>query len=406
MSNAKKYIDLEHNYSADIYSPLPVVINHGSGSKVYDVDGKEYIDLHAGYSALNLGHRHPRLLNRARDQLDNLTMTSRAFSNDILPIFLAKLSKFTGYPKSIVMNTGAEAVETAIKIARRWGQKNKEDKHKFFVVADNNFHGRTTTIVGFSSSEESQRGFGPFTNNVLYVPFGDTEEFEHLLQSLDGGIIAIMIEPIQGEAGVIVPNFDYLRKIRALCNKYNVLMILDEIQSGMGRTGRLWAWEHEGFAAKPDLMIIGKSLGGGIMPVSAVMGSHELMELMTYGSHGSTFGGMPLAAAVASEVIDIYEQEDIVRKAVENSIYLAESLDWIKDLDVVKGVRYIGMWGAIDLHSRARPWCEAFARKGVLCKETRENTVRIAPPLNIHRDDLREGLNRIYASLRVDGDRN
>jgi ornithine--oxo-acid transaminase len=385
---------LAERYAAHNYHPLPVVIAEAEGAWVTDVEGNRYLDMLAAYSALNFGHRHPRLVAAAHRQLDRLTLTSRAFHNDTFPVFCRDLAALAGKDMVLAMNTGAEAVETAIKTARRWGYDVKgvaPDRAKI-VVADGNFHGRTVTIVGFSTDPTAQAGFGPFTPGFEVVPYGDVDA---LRAAIDDDTVAFLVEPIQGEAGVIVPPDGYLRAARALCSERGVLLMADEIQSGLGRTGTTFAVEHEGVV--PDVYILGKALGGGIMPLSAVVADRDVLGVFKPGEHGSTFGGNPLACAIGIEVIDLLREGTYQRASAELGAWLAQAL---RDAAIpqVSEVRGRGLWIGIDLEpgaGTARAACERLMQRGILAKDTHESTIRLAPPLCVTREDLEWSLERI-----------
>ena len=377
--------DLER-HSAHNYAPLPVVIAEAEGAWVTDVEGRRYLDALAGYSALNFGHRHPRLVEAVRRQLDRVTLTSRAFHHDRFAEFTEAVAGLCGMDAVLPMNTGAEGVETAIKTARRWGYQVKgvPDGEATIVVCDGNFHGRTTTIVGFSSDPDAQEGFGPFTPGFRNVPFGDPAAIE---AAIDDTTVAVLLEPVQGEAGIIVPPHGFLGEVRRLCSERNVLMIADEIQSGLGRTGRTFACEHEDVV--PDVYILGKALGGGIIPVSAVVSSREVMDVFTPGSHGSTFGGNPLAAAVGIEVVALLETGEFQERARTLGERLRRGIAEL-GTDRIAEVRSVGLWAGIELVAGvpARKVCYGLLDRGVLAKDTHETTVRLAPPLVITEDEV------------------
>ena len=388
--SSKEAKELEAQYGARNYKPIPVVIHKAEGIWVYDPEGKKYLDCLSAYSAVNQGHRHPRIIKALKDQADVLTLTSRAFYNDKLGIFLKKLCDYAGFEMALPMNTGAEAVETAIKMARRWGYEQKKvpnDKAEIIVVADN-FHGRTTTIVGFSTDPDAYGGYGPKTPGFIIVPYNDASAIEKAITS---NTVAVLIEPIQGEAGVIIPSKGYLKKIRDTCTANNVLMILDEIQTGFCRTGKRFAFQHEGI--KPDAITVGKALGGGCIPVSAVLSSRKLLGVFTPGSHGSTFGGNPLACAVGMESINVLVDEKLDEQAEELGNYFKEKLLSLKQkTSIIKEVRGIGLLIAIEIvrdkNFKARQITEKLMEKGVLAKETHEYTIRFAPPLVITKEDI------------------
>jgi ornithine--oxo-acid transaminase len=380
-------VDLTHldAHAAHNYHPLPVVIAHAEGSWVTDVEGRRYLDALAGYSALNFGHRHPVLLDAVRDQLDRVTLTSRAFHHDRFATFCADLARLTGMDAVLPMNTGAEAVETAIKLARRWGYRVKgvPADRATIVVADGNFHGRTTTIVGLSSDPDARDDFGPFTPGFRNVPFGDVAT---LAAAIDDTTVAVLLEPIQGEAGIVVPPDGYLREVRRLTAERGVLFIADEIQAGLGRTGTTFACDREG--VRPDVFVLGKALGGGVLPVSAVAASRELMDVFTPGSHGSTFGGNPLACAVGSAVVGLLETGEYQARARQLGARLAAGLRALPDGQLAE-VRCVGLWAGVELTGPyARAVCEAMLARGVLAKDTQATTVRLAPPLTITADEV------------------
>lgn len=372
-------------HTAHNYHPLPVVLARGDGAWVEDVEGRRYLDMLAGYSALNFGHRHPRLVEAAERQLGRLTLTSRAFHNDLLGTFSRELSALCGMDTVLPMNTGAEAVETALKMARKWGYEVKgvpAGRARIITMAGN-FHGRTITIVSFSDDPVATEGFGPPTPGFVSVRCGDAAALD---AAIDEDTVAILLEPIQGEAGVIIPPDGYLRDVRRLCTERNVLMLADEIQSGLGRTGRTFACEHEG--VKPDAYILGKALGGGILPVSAVVSSAEVMAVFGPGQHGSTFGGNPLACAVGIEVVRMLETGEFQERARTLGAILGRLLDELPR-DRVSAVRCRGLWAGIDVVGRTgRDVCEGLMRRGILAKDTHGSTIRLAPPLVIERDEL------------------
>ncbi len=392
---SSQLIGLEERYGAHNYHPLDVVIERASGAWVYDVQGRRYLDFLAAYSAVNQGHCHPAIFQAMCDQARKVTLTSRAFRNDQLPLLLKDLHELTGFAMALPMNSGAEAVETALKAARKWGEtvKGIPAGHAEILVAENNFHGRTISIVGFSSDAQYRRGFGPFPSGFDRVPFGDAAA---LRASITPNTCAFLVEPIQGEAGIIVPPAGYLAEAAAICREHNVLLICDEIQSGLGRTGRLFAYMHDEIT--PDVVIVGKALSGGFYPVSAVLASREVLGVFSPGDHGSTFGGNPLACAVARAALKVIVDEDLPERSAELGEYALDRLQRI-DSPHVAAVRGKGLWIAIDLNSPARPFCEALKDRGVLCKETHDTVIRLAPPLMISREDLDWGLGQIEAVL-------
>ena len=387
----RDFIELENQYGAHNYHPLDVVIERAEGVWVYDVEGKRYLDCLAAYSAVNQGHCHPKILEALVEQAHKVTLTSRAFRNDQLPLFYKELHELTGYDMALPMNSGSEAVETAIKTARKWGYKIKgipEDKAEVIVCA-NNFHGRTITEVSFSTDAQYRDGFGPFTPGFKVIPFGDVQALEH---AITPHTCAFLVEPIQGEAGIIIPPAGFLKQAADICRQNRVLLIVDEIQSGLGRTGKLFAYEHEGI--RPDVVIVGKALSGGFYPVSAVLSSREIMRIFEPGDHGSTFGGSPLGCAVARAALRVLMQEKLVERSAELGAYFLELLQKLRSPDL-KEVRGKGLWIGIELHSPARAYCEALKEEGILCKETHDRVIRIAPPLIIQREEIDWAFERI-----------
>jgi len=383
-------------HAAHNYHPLPVVLARGEGAWVEDADGRRYLDLLAGYGALNFGHRHPRLVAAAERQLGRLTLTSRAFHNDLLGTFAAELSVLCGMDMILPMNTGAEAVETALKMARKWGYQAKgvPEGRATIIVFGGNFHGRTTTIISFSDDSGARAGFGPYTPGFVRVPYGDAAA---LARAIDADTVAVLLEPIQGEAGVIIPSDGFLREVRRLCTDNRVLMLADEIQSGLGRTGMTFACDHAGVV--PDAYILGKALGGGILPVSAVVSRADLMAVFHPGEHGSTFGGNPLACAIGIEVVRMLETGEFQERARELGVVLRELLDALPR-DRVSAVRSRGLWAGIDIVGRTgREVCEGLMRRGVLAKDTHGATIRLAPPLVIERADLEWAVSQLRAEL-------
>ncbi len=397
--NSTDYIDLEDRFSAHNYHPLNVVLTRGEGVWVYDVDGKKYMDFLSAYSALNQGHCHPRIYQTLVDQAQHITLTSRAFRNDQFGLFAKKLTQLCQMEMMLPMNTGAEAVETAIKAARKWGYKVKgiaEDKAEI-IVCSNNFHGRTTTIVGFSTEKQYQDGFGPFTPGFVIVPFGDIEA---LREAMKANTAAFMFEPIQGEGGILIPPEGYLKQAQDLCREHNVLFIADEVQTGLGRTGTLFAYQHES-GVKPDLIIIGKALSGGFYPVSAVVGRKEVLGVFNPGDHGSTFGGNPLACAIAGAALDVIVDEDLPGRSADLGRYLMDKLKGISS-SYVQEIRGRGLFIGIELKPEAggaRRFCEFLQQEGLLAKETHENVIRLAPPLIITKEEIDWALERIEKAL-------
>lgn len=390
--------ELEARYSANNYDPLPVALTRGAGAHLWDVDGKRYIDMMSAYSAASHGHGHPRIIAALETQARRLAVPSRAYFNDRLGSFLAELCRRVGLDAALPMNTGAEAVETAIKGARRWGYHVKGIPHDCaeIIVAEGNFHGRTTTIVGFSSEPDYKDGFGPFAPGFRAVPFGDLAAME---RAITPNTAAILIEPIQGEGGIIVPPRGYIAGLRKLCDANNVLLILDEVQSGLGRAGDWFAFHHE--KVVPDGVILGKALGGGVLPVSAFVGKAELMDVFTPGSHGSTFGGNPLAAAVGLEALKVIEDEGLVERSRILGAHMLERLRAIKS-PVLKDVRGRGLWAGAEIdpsYGSARDVCYRLLARGVLSKDTHGTVVRFAPPLVISRADLNIALDLFEETL-------
>jgi ornithine--oxo-acid transaminase len=380
-------------YSAHNYHPLPVVIERGEGVWVWDVDGNRYLDMLSAYSALNQGHRHPAIIEAAHRQLDTLTLTSRAFHNDQMGPFLKALCEATGFERALPMNTGAEAVETAIKMVRKWGYKVKgvPDGEAEIIVCENNFHGRTTTIVGFSSEPQYKDGFGPFTPGFKEIPYGDADA---LAAAITKNTVGFLVEPMQGEGGVIVPEAGFLKKAREICTKNRVAFIADEIQTGLGRTGRLFCTEWEG--VRPDVLIVGKALGGGVYPVSAAIADSEFMDVFRPGDHGSTFGGNPLAAAIARASLQVILEERLAERADRLGTWFMSELRAIRSKHV-KEVRGRGLMIGVEIKESsgtARPFCEALEARGVLAKETHHQVIRFAPPLTITQEELEFALER------------
>jgi ornithine--oxo-acid transaminase len=384
-------IELENKYGAHNYHPLDVVIERAQGVWVYDIESKRYLDCLAAYSAVNQGHGHPRILQALIEQAHKVTLTSRAFRNEQLPHFYKELHELTGYDMALPMNTGSEAVETAIKTARKWGYKIKgiPEGEAEVIVCANNFHGRTITQVSFSTDAQYRDGFGPFTPGFKVVPFGDAQALE---AAITPRTCAFLVEPIQGEAGIIIPPPGFLKQCADICRQNRVLLITDEIQSGLGRTGKLFAYMHDGI--RPDVVIVGKALSGGFYPVSAVLSSWEIMRIFKPGDHGSTFGGNPLGCAVARAALRVLTQEKLVERSAELGSYFLGLLHTLNSPDL-KEVRGKGLWIGIELHSPARSYCEALKEEGVLCKETHDRVIRIAPPLVIQREEIDWAFERI-----------
>jgi len=393
--STKDFVELETQYGAHNYDPLDVVIERAEGVWVYDVEGHRYLDCLAAYSAVNQGHCHPAILRALIDQARKVTLTSRAFRNEQLPLLAKELHELTGMEMMLPMNSGAEAVETAVKAARKWGYKAKgiADGQAEIIVCANNFHGRTITMISFSTDEQYRDGFGPFTPGFKIIPFGDARA---LREAITPNTCAFLVEPIQGEAGIVIPPAGFLREAGEICRRERVLLIADEIQSGLGRTGKLFAYMHEAATPDvlPDVLIVGKALAGGFYPVSAVLASKEVLGLFQPGDHGSTFGGNPLACAVARAALRVLVEEGLVERAAELGRYFLERLQTLRSPDLQE-VRGKGLWIAIELCSPARPYCEALKEEGLLAKETHETVIRIAPPLVITREEIDWAFERI-----------
>jgi ornithine--oxo-acid transaminase len=387
----QEYVDLENAYGAHNYHPLDVVIERAEGVWVYDVEGKRYLDCLASYSAVNQGHCHPRILQALIDQAGKVTLTSRAFRNDQLPLLYKELHDLTGYDMALPMNSGAEAVETAVKTARKWGYtvKGIPQGRAEIIVCANNFHGRTVSIISFSTDEQYRRGFGPFTPGFKIIPYGDARA---LIGAITSNTCAFLVEPIQGEAGIIMPPQGFLREAADICRRNRVLLMADEIQSGLGRTGKLFAYMHEGI--RPDVLIIGKALAGGFYPVSAVLACKEILGVYQPGDHGSTFGGNPLGCAVARTALRVLIEEKMVERSAELGAYFLGRLQALHSRDL-REVRGRGLWIGIEMNNPARPYCEALKREGILCKETHDRVIRIAPPLIISREEIDWAFDRI-----------
>ncbi len=387
MSRTDDIIEMDNRYGAHNYHPIPVVISRAEGPWVWDVEGKRYLDCLSAYSAVNQGHRHPHIVKAMKDQVDRLDLTSRAFHNDVMGNFLKKLTEFCGFEKALPMNTGAEAVETGIKLARKWGYEVKgipKDKAEIIVCSEN-FHGRTTTIVGFSSDPDAYEGFGPATPGFRMIPFDDQDA---LKGAITENTAAFLVEPIQGEAGVKVPSEGYLRGVREICSENNVLLLLDEIQTGFCRTGKRFCWMYED--ARPDVLLVGKALGGGLYPVSGILADGELMDIFTPGTHGSTFGGNPIGSAVAMAALDVLEDEELDIRARELGEYFMSRLREIGS-DRIREVRGRGLLVAVELFEsagKARDYCYKLKDRGILAKDTHDTTIRFAPALTVEKADL------------------
>ncbi|MCX7785778.1 MAG: ornithine--oxo-acid transaminase [candidate division WOR-3 bacterium] len=387
MTRSEELIKQVFDYSARNYNPLPVVLSRGAGVWVYDVEGKKYLDMLSSYSALNQGHCHPKIVQTLKEQSEKLTLTSRAFHNDQFPIFCRYLCEITRKDKVLLMNTGAEAVETAIKAARKWGYLKKKVKENCaeIIVCENNFHGRTTTIISFSSEEQYRLGFGPYTPGFKIIPYDDLSALEN---AINPNTVGFLVEPIQGEGGVIIPKPGYLKKAQEICQKHNVLFILDEIQTGLGRTGKLFAYEYED--AIPDILILGKALGGGVYPVSAICANDDIMDVFTPGDHGSTFGGNPLACAVGMSALDVIMKENLIENARIMGEYFISKLNAIKS-PCIQEIRGKGLLIGVEIKrtfGKARPFCEQLMAEGILAKETHDYVIRFAPPLIIKKEDI------------------
>jgi ornithine--oxo-acid transaminase len=396
-TKTQEFIALEDQWGTDNYHPLDVVVATAEGAWVYSVEGKRYLDCLSAYSAVNQGHCHPRILAALQEQAARVTLTSRAFRNDQLPLFCQELAELCGLDMVLPMNTGAEAVETAIKAARRWGYQRKgiAPDQAEIVVCENNFHGRTTTIVGFSSDPDSREGFGPFTPGFVSIPFGDSQA---LADAITPNTCAFLVEPIQCEAGINIPPDGFLRRAAEICRANNVLLMLDEIQTALGRTGKMFCADHEG--VRPDAFILGKALSGGFYPVSAVVGTKDLLSVFEPGSHGSTYGGNPLGCAVARTALRVIQEESLVERSAELGAWFLSELQKIRHPDL-KEVRGRGLLVGIELTTPARPYCEKLAELGILCKEAHDKVIRIAPPLVITTADLKwavEQLRKVFDS--------
>lgn len=398
--NTRDYIELEERYGAHNYHPLDVVIARGEGVWVYDVEGNRYLDCLSAYSAVNQGHVHPKILAALVEQAGKVTLTSRAFRNNQLPLLYKELAELTGYEMSLLMNSGAEAVETALKIARKWAYRVKgvPRYQAEIITATGNFHGRTISVISFSTEPLYREDFGPFTPGFVTVPYGDTEA---LARAITPNTAAVLLEPIQGEGGVIIPPDGYLRKVADICRRENVLLLMDEIQTGLGRTGKLFAAQHEG--VRPDVMIVGKALSGGFYPVSAVLADRPILGLFTPGEHGSTFGGNPLAAAVARAALRVLVEENLIERAAELGEYFLARLRQIRSPHL-REVRGRGLLIGVELKPEAggaRRFCEALQARGILAKETHQHVIRFAPPLVIDKETLDWALPRIEEVLQM-----
>ncbi|MFP4142166.1 MAG: ornithine--oxo-acid transaminase [Thermoplasmata archaeon] len=398
MSKSEEIIELTQKYGAKNYDPLKVVISEAEGVWVKDVDGNEYMDMLSAYSALSHGHCHPEVLEVFKEQADKLTLTSRAFMNDQLGAFYKKVSEMTGKEKVLPMNSGTEAVETAIKAARRWGyfKKGVEENEAKIIAIENNFHGRTTTIISFSTREKYREGYGPFTPGFEVIPYGDIEA---LKEAIDEDTVGFMIEPMQGEGGIVAPPEGYLREAKDVCEEENVLFIADEIQTGLGRTGKMFACDWED--VEPDIYILGKALSAGFYPVSAIAADNEIMEVFNPGSHGSTFGGNPLGVAAAKRALELIEEENFVENSREMGEYMRERLKEI-DSPLIKDVRGRGLFIGVELEEKARPYSEELKDEGILVKDTKKTVLRFAPPLIITKEEVDWALERIKKVLETE----
>ncbi len=397
--DSRDFIIIEDLYGAHNYHPLDAVLTKGKGIWVWDVEGQKYLDFLSGYSAVNQGHCHPRIVKAVQTQAKRLTLTSRAFRNDQLPLLAKELCEMTGYEKVLFMNSGAESIETAIKTARKWAYQKKgipQDKAEI-IACTNNFHGRTVTIISFSTEPLYRNDFGPFTPGFVVIPYGDIEA---LRNAINRNTAALLIEPIQAEAGILIPPPGYLKQAKDLCAEKNVLFITDEIQTGLGRTGKMFASEYEG--VKADIVVLGKSLGGGAYPISATLASRDILGIFKPGEHGSTFGGNPLACAVAREALRIIKEEKLIENAAEQGTYFLEKLKKIKS-KLIKEVRGKGLLIGIDLKPEAggaRRFCEELKKEGLLCKETHEDVIRFAPPLIIKPKELNWAYKRVKSVFK------
>ena len=389
------YIALEDSLGAHNYHPLDVVVDRAAGAWVWDVDGRKYLDCLAAYSAVNQGHCHPVILQALVEQARRVTLTSRAFRNDQLPLLYKDLHELTGFDMALPMNSGAEAVETALKAARKWGYtvKGIPEGQAEIIACQNNFHGRTISIISFSTEEQYRSGFGPLTPGFRVIPYGDAEA---LRAAITPNTCAFLVEPIQGEAGIIIPPAGFLKAAERICREQRVLLIADEIQSGLGRTGKLFAYQHEGVA--PDAVIIGKALSGGFYPISALLASRDVLGVFHPGDHGSTFGGNPLACAIARASLRVIVDERLVERSAELGDYFLSELKK-RNLPDVREVRGRGLWIAVEMNGPARPYCEALMREGMLCKETHERVIRLAPPLVITREEIDWAVGRLEAVI-------
>ncbi|WP_226037689.1 ornithine--oxo-acid transaminase [Aquibacillus saliphilus] len=395
--NSQEIIDQTQEYGAKNYHPLPIVISKAENVWVYDPEGNRYMDMLSAYSAVNQGHRHPKIIQALKDQADRVTLTSRAFHNDQLGPWFERVCKLTNKEMTLPMNTGAEAVETAVKATRRWAydvKGVKEDKAEI-IACEGNFHGRTMTAVSLSSEEEYKRGFGPMLPGIKLIPYGDIDALKNAITENTAGFL---LEPIQGEAGIVMPPEGFLREAYQVCKENNVLFVADEIQAGLGRSGKMFACDWEDVT--PDILILGKALGGGVFPISCIVANRDILGVFNPGSHGSTFGGNPLASAVSIAALDVLEEENLADRSLELGTYMMEELKKINN-PIIKEVRGKGLFIGVELTEAARPYCERLKEKGLLCKETHENVIRFAPPLIIERKDLQWAIDRIKEVLEA-----
>ncbi|GAB4074318.1 ornithine aminotransferase [Barrientosiimonas marina] len=394
-TNSANIMEQTFQYNAHNYHPLPVVISEAEGVWAKDPEGNNYVDMLSSYSALNHGHRHPKIIQAVKDQLDTLTLTSRAFHNDVLGPWAKRVAELTNKDKVLPMNTGVEATETAIKAARRWAYEVKgvEDNKAEIIAATGNFHGRTLNAISMSDDPEATKNYGPFMPGIYQAAYGDAEAIR---EAITANTAAVIVEPIQGEAGIIIPPEGYLKEVRDICTENNVLFIADEIQTGLGRTGKMFACDWENVV--PDIYAMGKALGGGVMPVSAIAANDDIMNVFIPGSHGSTFGGNPLACAASMAAIDVIEEENLAQKSLELGEYFANALKEINNPEI-KEIRARGLFIGVEFNKPVRPLCEEIIEAGVLCKETHENTIRFAPPLVITKEELDWGIDKIKQVL-------
>ncbi|WP_174614499.1 ornithine--oxo-acid transaminase [Virgibacillus ihumii] len=395
MASSKEIIEQTEHYGAHNYHPLPIVVAEAEGVWVKDPEGNKYMDMLSAYSAVNQGHRHPKIIGALKDQADKVTLTSRAFHNELLGPWTKRVAEITGKDKVLPMNTGVEAVETSIKAARRWAYEVKgvEDNKAEIIAARGNFHGRTLNAISLSDDPGATKDYGPFVPNINKVEYGDADAIR---KAITPNTAAIIVEPIQGEAGIIIPPEGYLKEIRKICDENNVLFIADEVQTGFARTGKMFACEWEGVT--PDIFVMGKALGGGVMPVSAIAANKDIMDVFTPGSHGSTFGGNPLACAVSMAALDVIEEEKLVERSLELGEYFEKALSKI-DNPELKEIRVRGLFIGVEFNHPVRKYCEALKEEGVLCKETHENTIRFAPPLVIEKEDLDWAIEKVSKVL-------